>query len=269
VEAGRIYPPSMVQPHNGRANKADWSDLCAELDRWREAGRIATLWWRDDDATAPNDHLDRLLAIAGDVPVTLAVIPAMAKPELAPWLARRAQRAAVVQHGWRHANHSVDRRKSEFPAGRAPAAVRTELAAGRSRLAALFGECALPVLAPPWNRFDARFLPLVADCGIEALSCCGPRRAAPGTVDTNIHVDLVAWRGERGFVGTAVALGGIVAHLRARRLGTADVTEPTGILTHHAVQDADAGGFLRALCARIEVHGAARWLAGREVFALP
>jgi hypothetical protein len=261
----------MQSPHNARTNRAGWSDLLEELDCWSAAGRAATLWWRDDDATAPNDRLDRLLAIAGKVPVTLAVIPAAAEPELACWLARRAPGVAIVQHGWRHADHSASGRKSEFPAGRAPEAVRTELRAGRTRLRALFGDRALAVLTPPWNRLDAGFLPFLAGCGIAALSRRGPRlarRAAPGIVEANIHVDLVAWRGDRGFVGEAEALAGITAHLRARRQGAADAAEPTGILTHHAVMDTGAEAFLRALCAHVGSHGAARWLAGREVFAL-
>jgi hypothetical protein len=262
----------MMQPLEARANGAKWSDLCEELDRWGETGRMATLWWRDDDARGPNDHLDRLLASAGDVPATLAVIPAAAEPELALWLARRAPRADIVQHGWRHANHSADRKKSEFPAARPPASVRAELAAGRTRLGALFGERALAVLAPPWNRLDARFLPLLAGCGIAALSRSGARRAAcaaPGIAEANVHVDLVAWRGDRGFIGEAAALAGLLAHLRARRFGIVDAAEPTGVLTHHAVEDAGAAAFLRALGARIAAHGAARWFSGREVFALP
>ena len=40
-----------------------WADLDAELDRWKAAGRAATLWWRDDDATRPTPALDRLLAL--------------------------------------------------------------------------------------------------------------------------------------------------------------------------------------------------------------
>jgi len=122
----------MTQPHNAPTNRAEWSDLFEELDRWGESGRMATLWWRDDDVTAPNDRLDRLLAIAGEVPVTLAVIPAMVAPELVPWLARRAAHIAVVQHGWRHANHADGRRKSEFPAARAPAATRLPSPSTRS-----------------------------------------------------------------------------------------------------------------------------------------
>jgi hypothetical protein len=271
MEAGRVYPPSMTQTHKARANGAKWSQLFEELDRWGETGRMATLWWRDDDATAPNDRLDRLLAIAGEVPVTLAVIPAAAEPQLASWLARRAPRADIVQHGWRHVDHSAERKKSEFPAARPSAAVRAELAAGRARLGALFADRALAVLAPPWNRLDARFLPLLADCGIAAVSRSGPRRAAgavPGIGEANVHVDLVAWRADRGFIGEAAALAGLLAHLQARRRGLVDAAEPTGILTHHAVEEAGAAAFLRALCARLAAHGAARWLSGREVFAL-
>lgn len=259
----------MPAPRDARPNDAQWSDLLWELDRWGEAGRMASLWWRDDDAAAPNDRLERLLAVAGEVPVTLAVIPALAEPELAPWLAVRSPRIHIVQHGWRHANHAPDRRKSEFPEARAPADVQAELAAGRAWLSALFGDRARAVLAPPWNRFAAEFLPLLPGCGIAAISRRDPRRAAlavPGVGEANIHVDLVAWRGERGFIGEGAALSGILAHLRARREGRVDAAEPTGILTHHAVQDAGAEAFLRALLARTAAHGAARWLDAGEIF---
>ncbi|MGH7039081.1 MAG: polysaccharide deacetylase family protein [Stellaceae bacterium] len=254
-------------PRDARPNGAQWSDLLGEFDRWGEAGRAATLWWRDDDAAAPDDRLNRLLALAGEVPVTLAVIPAQAEPDLAAWLAERAPRAGVVQHGWRHANHALDRHKSEFPAERPPAAVEAELGAGHAWLSALFGARARPVLAPPWNRFATAFLPLLAGCGIAAISGLGPRRAAPGVGEVNVHVDLIAWREGRAFIGEAAALSGILAHLRARRQGLVDVAEPTGLLTHHAVQDAEAAAFLSTLVTRVAAHGAARWLAADEVFA--
>ena len=56
-----------------------WPDLMAEFDRWEEAGKVATLWWRDDDAVAPTARLGRLLSIASGVPISLAVIPADAR----------------------------------------------------------------------------------------------------------------------------------------------------------------------------------------------
>src|SRR5215472_4002810 len=94
----------------GWAIAAGWPDLAEELERWGEAGREATLWWRDDDAIAASAELDRL------VPLALAVIPALADAGLAARLAAaRQSEVAVLQHGWRHTDHADGGRKSEFP----------------------------------------------------------------------------------------------------------------------------------------------------------
>ncbi len=262
---------------------ARWADLARELDCWGAEGRTAGLWWRDDDAAAPCERLDRLLAIAGTAPVALAVIPGLVAPGFAAWLdacavrSRRSAPVAVLQHGWRHLNHAsraatsrLLAKKSEFPAERPSLSVAADLVAGRERLRASFGGRALAVLAPPWNRFDDSFLPLLAGCGIGAISRVKPRSAAwptPGVFAANVHVDLVAWREDRGFIGEAAALGGLVGHLRARRGGGADRDEPTGILTHHLVQDQATDEFLLQLAALTLAHPAARWLDAGEVFA--
>jgi hypothetical protein len=252
-----------------------WSDLLDEFDRWTELGRVATLWWRDDDAAGPSDRLERLLSISGDIPIALAVIPAGVDSRLAAWLAhpfrsRQTVRLFVPQHGWRHQSHAADGKKSEFPPERSRRAVAGDLAAGRMRLMMLFEARALPVLAPPWNRFDCRFLPLLVECGLSGLSSVGPRRSvcpAPGVVAANVHVDLVAWTGDRGFIGEEAALRGLIGHLHARRSTVVDAEEPTGILTHHLVQDEATDTFLRKLAAITEVHRSARWLDATEVFA--
>lgn len=250
---------------------AAWSDLVGELDCWQAAGRIATLWWRDDDAVAPSERLDDLLSIAGDVPVALAVIPGRAEPGLAARLARHTRsKIAVLQHGWRHLDHSAGGKKSEYPAERSPYDGARELAAGRARLAELFGPLALPVLVPPWNRLAASFLAALPDCGIRAISRAQPRaalRPGPGLIEANVHTDLVAWTGDRGFIGEGAALGGLVRHLRARRLGEACADEPTGILTHHLVQDEATGVFLGRLLAATRAHAAACWLGANDVFS--
>ncbi|MBO0739184.1 MAG: polysaccharide deacetylase family protein [Alphaproteobacteria bacterium] len=248
---------------------ARWSDLADELDRWAEAGRVATLWWRDDDATAPGAKLEHLVAIAGRVPVALAVIPAGAAPELASWLSTRPG-LAVLQHGWSHSNHSANGKKSEFPPGRNREDVELDLFAGRSRLTRLFASRALAVLVPPWNRYDESFLPLLHGCGIRGISQKNSRRTmspAPAVIEVNVHADLVAWAGDRRFVGEKEALGCLVGHLAARRRGAACPDEPTGILTHHLVQDAAADSFLRRLLAMTCSHPAARWLDACEAFA--
>src|SRR5207247_4242563 len=88
-----------------QAMTAEWPDLVDELDRWGLAGRVAMLWWRDDDAVTVTPQLNKLLELAGEVPVALAVIPALARPELATAL-RGWPLVAVMQHGWQHANRA-------------------------------------------------------------------------------------------------------------------------------------------------------------------
>lgn len=250
---------------------ARWADLAVEFARWGDAGRVATLWWRDDDAADAGAELDRLLAIAPDVPLALAVIPAAAGPDLAARLAAApAAGIAALQHGWRHANHGGSGRKSEFPENRPVEAIAADLAAGHARLAALFGGRALAVLAPPWNRFAPCHLALLAASGIAAISQLGPRRnpsPAPGVFAANVHVDLVAWRQGRRFIGEAAALGAILEHLRARRMGRVDADEPTGIMSHHLVHDRQTEDFLARLAEVANAHPAARWLGAAQVFS--
>jgi hypothetical protein len=82
----------------------------------------------------------------------------------------------------------------------------------------------------------------------------------------NVHADLVDWRGDGGFIGEAAALGLVLRHLGNRRLGRADVDEPTGILTHHLVQDAATERFLSKLLALTRSHPAARFVPIAELF---
>ncbi len=261
----------MITNGNSPVRPATWSDLRDELDRWRECGRCATLWWRDDDAVSASRQLDALLNIAGDIPLALAVIPARVDGGLAMRLDAAPNVAVrVVQHGWRHQDHGASGKKSEFPATRPRADIARELRCGREHLRGLFGSRALAVLAPPWNRFAPALLPLLAESGIAALSQIKPRPSrwpADGVFAANIHVDLVAWRDDRGFIGEDRALGGLVGHLRARRLGHVDPDEPTGILTHHLVQDEATAAFLRRLLDATCRDRAARWLGAEEVFA--
>jgi hypothetical protein len=246
---------------------APWDGLARELDAWGAAGRVASLWWRDDDAEAPSAALDRLLGLGvGRAPVALAVVPEPAGPALARRLAT-APNVRVLQHGWAHLNHRpAGERSAEFAADRPLEVMTDELRRGRAHLLDLFGARCLPVLVPPWNRIDAAVVGALPALGLTGLSCFGPRAAA-AVATVNTHVDPIAWRGGRGFVGDAKALGDLVHHLAARRAGTVDRAEPTGLLTHHLVHDAALWRFLEALLARTAAHPAARWLDPREVFA--
>jgi hypothetical protein len=248
---------------------ADWTDLAAELDRWTAAGRPASFWWRDDDATAWTPALERLLTRAGGLPVALAVIPAEAEPLLAERLGDFPA-VRVLQHGWRHRNHAPAGEKKAELGGHRPAAARLrELGEGQARLSALFAGRALPVLVPPWNRIAEDLVPRVTEVGIRGLSTVLPRanaQAAPGLAAANVHIDLVDWPSGHGFIGERPALGGILGHLAARRTGRADADEPTGLLTHHLVQDADTDRFLDRFLEVARSHGAVRFPAISEIF---
>lgn len=242
----------------------DWADLAAELDRWAEAGRRASLWWRDDDAVTATPRLADLRRIAGDVPLALAVIPALARPELAAALAEWPQ-VAVLQHGWQHLNRAGGgAKKSEYPSGRGVAAVTAEIAAGRARLAALFGRRALPVFVPPWNRMGDEFLAILPPQGIAAVSAVAhavPSAPPAGLARLDVDLDLVDWRGDRGFIGEAAALHGLLVCLQQRRRRRSGSEEAVGLLTHHLIIDRATAAFVARLADVIRSHRAGHWAA--------
>lgn len=257
-----------------RPARTGWAGLMAELDAWAALGLVATFWWRDDDAVAPTPALDRLLQIAAETGVApgLAVIPAAASADLATRLAQcDVPGLAVLQHGFGHVNHGAAR-KAELGPERPVAQRGAELARGAALLARSLGSRMLPVLVPPWNRIGTDLIPALPQIGFAGLSCYRARAAhwaAPGVIQANTHVDIVDWRADKRFLGEAEALALAIDHLMARRTGRADIDEPTGLLTHHLVQDAAAWQFTGDLIARTRNHASARWLTPAEVFEAP
>jgi hypothetical protein len=257
---------------SGRDAEA-WAELDRELDAWAAAGRRAEVWWRDDDAGPVTPALRRLLDLAASagVPLALAVIPAAADAALAALLAEHPAATGVLQHGYAHRNHApAGAKKCELVDPALRPAVLEELSQGRAALDGLFGARARPVLVPPWNRFAAGLTAQLPDLGFSGLSACKARAAAhpaPGLLQANCHLDIMAWRPQRRFLGTAAALAALTGHFAARRLGSADPGEPSGILSHHQVHDDGAWDFLAALLARLAAHPTARLLTAAEVFA--
>jgi hypothetical protein len=265
------YTPGMngleTHPSTPLSTDSGWAALEAELDIWQSAGRTASFWWRDDDAIADTPALDRLLRLAGDIPIAIAVIPARAEPTLAERLAS-ASTVTVLQHGWRHTNHAPPgERKSEFGEHRPLSQRLHDLRLGHERLQSLFGSRALGVLVPPWNRMAPDLVPRLPEIGIAGLSVAGAGSAGVSGLQTvNVHADLVDWHGSRGFIGETAALGLLLRHLRGRFLGTVDAEEPTGILTHHLVQDGATERFLRRLTATVRRHAGAGFMPIPKLF---
>jgi hypothetical protein len=243
---------------------ADWLPLEQELAQWTASGRIATLWWRDDDASAATPQLERMLALSADyaAPLGLAVVPARIDPSL-PTLLAQAARTIVLQHGYSHANHApAGEKKAEFGAHRPLSDLISDAGAGWAHLVAM--PRVAPIFVPPWNRWTSALAPGLVAVGLRAVSAYGARSRAevvPGLTTLNTHSDLIDWRGSRGFAGTAPCLALLTAHLTARRLGFADSDEPTGLLTHHLDHDDKCWTFLRDLFSFVSEQRTLTWVS--------
>jgi hypothetical protein len=248
-----------------------WRSLSDEIARWRDAGRAADFWWRDDDAARPDPALARLLALStnASVPLALAVVPLGADPALLAGLGD-TDAVCVLQHGTDHRNRAVPQeKKTEFSAAEPQQAAMARLVTAREQLRVQAGMRFIPVLVPPWNRLPKPLLPHIAAAGYRGLSQYGDRLnqyPVKGLKQVNTHVDIIAWNSGRGFAGESEVLEAALRHLSARRTGSADPAEPTGFLTHHAVHDEAAWDFLRRLFETTHAIPGAEWRHAEELF---
>jgi hypothetical protein len=268
---------ALAMPDDAHMPDTAWDALARELDAWAAAGKTATLWWRDDDASRAAPALDRLLALRDDldVPLALAVIPARADASLRDRLAAEPA-VAVLQHGYSHKNFAGgEGRKIELDDSRPAEYVVADLAMGGQALEKFANR--LPVLVPPWNRIAPHLVPFLPEVGIRGLSTIGARtRKDPirGLLQNNVHLDVIDWRGKRsgqarGFLGVGNVIADAVAHLSARRTGAADADEATGLLTHHADMDLGTFEFAAEFVNRTQAHPAVVWQPASEVFSCP
>lgn len=239
---------------------SDWQPLIDELGRWRDAGRKAPFWLRDDDAIEPTPQLDRFLGVIGenDIPTLLAVIPANTGDPLKERLSKETL-VTVGVHGWAHQNNSPPpAKKQELDLSRPRDTVVGELSNGFQKLEGLFGDRMAPILIPPWNRIAPDLIKELPGIGFKAVSSYGPPvDAALPFVNTN--VDIIDWRGTRGVRETALLVGEIVGLLQQAFAGGA----PIGLLSHHLIHDDGAWTFLEKL---FEVSRAdASWLSAQQL----
>lgn len=234
-----------------------WAALDAEISRRRDSGRPVEFWWRDDDASVPTAAAERLLGLSRShrVPLALAVIPEEADQGLFSLLHGQV---AVLQHGTDHRNRAArGEKKTEYPVSESAPAALARIAQGLKKLARVSGF--VPVMAPPWNRMREDLLDKLPGIGIRGLSAYGaqaPREPAPGLRQVDTHIDVVAWRRGKRFLGEDAALELALNHLRS-------VSGPIGWLTHHAVHEAATWDFLERL---FGVRGV-RWLSAAEAFS--
>jgi hypothetical protein len=241
----------------------DWNDLMTELDQWVAESRIASFWWRDDDAVDVTPALERALSLSRryQAPIHLSVIPACMLESFGNELDNDV-RISVLQHGYAHA-------RGELYGDRPLEQVAEELVKGREILSNAFGDQFVPVLVPPWNLIRGEYIPLIPQADLHALSADGQRPtrfAIPGVEILNTHSGPLDWEhGNPRFAGKEVPLQAIVEHLRARRIGSADPDEPTGFCTHHLRNDDSSWDFFERLLAETSVHRGARWIALRDI----
>ena len=238
------------------------------LDRVADRGGTIRVWLRDDDCVSPTRALDRLSVLCDGVglPVLLAVIPEPSEATLAGWVSDHPG-FVPCQHGFAHANHARPAERSiELGGTRSLAETLDELALGRDRLQALFGERLSDILVPPWNRIDPPLLPYLRGLGFSALSTIAPSRPGSPIRRCDCDLDIVDWR--HGGVGRPLAdLARLAAKIVAGQ-------QTLGLLTHHLAHDGGAWAALGVLVERFATHPAVRFtsagdLIGREVEADP
>ena len=203
-------------------------------------------WWRDDDAGAVTPELKKLLHLSRttSTPLALAVVPDAAQPELFRLV---HDGVTVIQHGTDHRNRAAPgEKKTEYPASEPNEQALARIAQGQERLRALAGKRFFPVLAPPWNRLRKDLAVELPSIGVRGVS--GYRATGAG----HTHVDVVAWRRGKRFIGEEPAFEAALSS-----------TEPVGWLTHHAVHDEATWEFLERLLSLKTVH----WVSVQEAFS--
>lgn len=239
------------------------SQFIDQLDAYATDGRTVQLWLRDDDAIEPTAALSHLLNLSKrwNAPLTIAAIPAHATTALAE-LVEQLPLISVAVHGWDHANHApASEKKQELGLHRGEDVVLGRLAEGLERISGLFGDRAVPLLVPPWNRIAQPLLRHLTSLGYEALSVFGPERVDAPVRLVNTHVDIIDWKGNRGGRPIDTLYAEAATHLQCNEGPQVNL----GVLTHHLVHDAAAWAFLDDLFTVTRAHPACRWVGVTEL----
>lgn len=240
----------------------DWSPVEQALARAKDKACPISLWWRDDDAAGDTPQLDRLLSLARNARVSLALaaIPCRLEASLGRRLRQESAVFALV-HGWAHTNYApIGEKKAEFGAHRRIDTMTQEADRALHLARETLGARLLPVFVPPWNRISPELPEHLPYAGFKALSAFGDRKAAlaaKGLAQINTHLDPIDWRGTRSLIEPASIIAKLAASIDRRVSGEADPGEPIGFLTHHLVHDEAIWHFCESLLERMALAGIA------------
>jgi hypothetical protein len=211
------------------------------------------------------------LAQRAELPIALAAIPARLEPSLAARV-RNERRVRLLVHGLSHANHAPEgRKKAEFGADRALAALKADAELALATAAVALGSRLLPVFVPPWNRIAPSLAAILPGLGFRGLSTFGSRplgEIIAGLVQINPQLDPVDWPGGRGLIDPETLIAQLAALVQARGNGRKQSEEPIGLLTHHLVHDEAAWGFCAELLDRLSLHENVRYPSVSELFVM-
>jgi hypothetical protein len=129
-----------------------------------------SLFIRDDDVWTLDQEFRFFfdLAIERSIPVVYAVIPGKMDEEAVRFLRAAKEKTPhlldIVQHGWVHANHSVDgRAKYEFGPTRSLEVQRDDVQRGLKEMRRAFEDHLTPAFVPPYHGFDSRTLQVLSE----------------------------------------------------------------------------------------------------------
>jgi hypothetical protein len=264
-----------------------------ELTRWKEAGSVPRLWWRDDDAVAVTPALERLQTLAKrfEVNVGLASIPRFAHAELAAFVHENASLSPLC-HGLAHMNHASARLPSEFGTQRSLATLERDVSEAYTLYTERFGEHALKVFVPPFNHMTAALIPILKAKGFEGVSSrptraerlkvqlakapetlsqwvtsiFPPLKPDPDFIRADVHIHPIVWSAPIRAASVETCENALVQHLRARRLGLLPVLSPIGFVTHHLDHDEPIWCVVETLLEHLKNTGMVQFLTPSMVF---
>ena len=176
-----------------------FSPLMRLLERECANGHRFRMWWRDDDSCRDTPELRRLLSAAASVPIALSVIPGLLERDFVT-LVNGTDNISILQHGWKHINHSRDDAgPSEFPESRPPSEAIPQLREGLTLLKTHFGDRFTTVFVPPWHSCASWLLEQLSPLGYLAVSRDAPllpllKRCR--SEEVNIEIDTSNWRAQ-------------------------------------------------------------------------